>query len=212
MEDEELALSGEVELSEADLAAVMPYLPELKARWLIPLAMFAVVPAAVVMNRGLQPTLLLPMTLGAAALVYFQISLRKRWPKRALGDLGAGVTRFRFDDFGFSASSSLRQHRLAWSALARWVETPEAFAIYPTPRTLLVVPKRAFNAADVARVSQLLRSRVIGKPAAPETRRLLTRVLLAWLALIVAFGAIWLLLNDAPKTEPDPARSGGSER
>ena len=119
MADAEVLVSGEAELSEADLAAVMPHLPELERRWLVTLSMFASVPVVVLMNRGPVVVILMPMTLGVALFVYFQLGLRQRWPKRALGDLGAGATTFRFDDFGFSASSSLRRAALQQ---AFWLE------------------------------------------------------------------------------------------
>lgn len=212
MADEDVVVSTDVELTEADFVALVPHLPEFGRRSLLPLAILLLVPASVLVNQGPAVALLLPMILGVAAYAYFVLALRRRWPKRALADLGPGLTSFRFDDFGFSASSSLRQHRLAWSALARYVESPEAFAIYTTPRTLLVVPKRAFGAADVARVSDLLRARVTAKPASPPAgRAVLKRMLLLWLALIIAFLAIWLLLNEEPRpgAPATPAPSAG---
>ena len=196
MADEDAVVSADVELTEADFVGLMPHLPEFGRPWLLPLSMFLVVPVSVLVNHGPAMALLLPMTLGVSAFAYFMYALRRRWPKRALADLGPGLTSFRFDDFGFSASSSLRQHRLAWSALARYVETPEAFAIYTTPRTLLVVPKRAFRTAEAARVSELLKARVSARPVSPAAGAVLKRLLLVWLALIVAFLTIWFLLNE----------------
>ena len=195
MEDaaEELVITGQLELTEADLARLAPHLPEFKRRWL-PLLMFVVVTPVVVFVNHSWLTVL-PMLFGGLLFGYFQLLASKKWPKRALADLGAGTTTFRFDDYGMTVSSSLREHRLAWSALSRYVEAPGGFAVYTTPRTLLVVPKRAFAAADVPRLAELLRTRVIAKPgSAPGVP--FKRVALLWLTLIVAFVAIWLFLND----------------
>jgi len=204
MAEAELVVSGEAALTEADLAAAMPYLPEFGRRWLAPVLVLSILPFVALWNHVDRLTLL-TVSFCAAMFVVFQLMLRRRWPKRALGDLGAGPTRFSFDDFGFSASSSLRQHRLAWTSLARYVETPEAFAIYTTPRTLLIVPKRAFGPAQALQVSELLKTRVPVRPGSPSPRAVLTRFLLAWLALVVVFLAIWFLLNEPPGAA-DPAK------
>lgn len=200
MVDAEPAVEGEIELAEADLAAVMPHLPELKRSWALPILTVCWVPVALLMRRdtnfvGLLPVILPALFVGAV-FGYFQLALRKKWPKLALTNLGGGRTTFRFDDFGFSSSSSSRQHRLAYGALSRYVETPESFVIYTTPRTLLVVPKRAFSAEQIARARELLKARIVFEPTALKQQAMLKRTLLLWLALIVVFGTVWLLLND----------------
>jgi len=209
MAEAELVVSGEVVLSEADLAAAMRHLPEFGRRWLAFVVALLVMPF-VALSSHLDQFTLVPVLACAVLFLVFQQRLRRQWPKRALGDLGAGPTTFRFDDFGFSASSSLRQHRLAWSSLARYVETPEAFAIYTTPRTLLLVPKRAFSPVQAAQVSELLKTRVIAKPGSPSPRAALTRVLLVWLALVVSFLVIWFLLDQPAQGGDRAPRSPAS--
>ena len=54
-------------------------------------------------------TSLLPAGFMAVLLLYFQVLGRKAWAKRAFSDLGGGVSKFRFDDYGLSVESSLRQ-------------------------------------------------------------------------------------------------------
>jgi len=92
----------------------------------------------------------------------------------------------------------LRQHRLAWAGLARSIDTAQAFLVYTTPRTLLIVPKRAFADADVLTLRNMLAERVTAQPA--PTGGLLggsvTRVLVLWAALIVAFLAVWHFLDE----------------
>ncbi len=212
MAAEELVVEGELDLTEADLAAVTRHLPEFKRRLWLPLLMLGFMLVFLVTNERPRWFSVLPVLFALLLVLHFQRRAIRSWPRRALADLGEGRTRFRFDDFGFSASSSLRQHRLAWAALARYVEAPDSFVMYTTPRTLLVVPKRAFSAAQLTELSRLLRARVPGQAAAAAlSRQAFKRVALLWLLLVVTFVAIWLLLNDAPAAgegaAPGPVRS-----
>jgi hypothetical protein len=132
----------------------------------------------------------------------FQRATRRAWTKQAFANVG-GQTTFRFDDYGFTWESSLRQHRLAWASLARALETPTAFLVYPSPQTVLIVPKRAFTDADVAVLSRLLRERITLKPA-PKAGLFANRAwrtVLLWVVLVVTFLAIWQFLDERAPSE-----------
>jgi hypothetical protein len=138
------AIVGQAEVSEADLAQVLARQPGNQRPWLFPVVMVAAVLAYLALTssaftRETFLTFVMPATLVAGGSWYLHVAARRAWIKQAFANVG-GSTTFRFDDFGFSSESKLRQHRLAWAALARSLETPEAFLIYTTPRTVLVVP------------------------------------------------------------------------
>ncbi|HYP87418.1 MAG TPA: YcxB family protein, partial [Polyangiaceae bacterium] len=201
-------IRGELDLIEADLVRAAENLPEFKRRWLLPLAGFGVVSFTVLLNRALGVSWrpLLPIALMGAFFCYFQHSIAKKWPARALAELGAGKTKFRFDGQGVSVESPLRQLRYAWPGLARQLELPDSFIIYPTPRSLFVVPKRAFDEAELPLIRELLQTRVVQKPGSGGGA--LKRVVLVWLAAVVAFTVIWHFLNEGT---PEPKGAAPSQ-
>jgi hypothetical protein len=207
MRDVEQALEtepaiGEADVSAADLAEVVTQLPAFKRPWLGPV----VIAAAGLLSLSILPdftretllTVALPLLFFIALTAFFQRAGRRAWIAQALANVG-GRTTFRFDDYGFTSESGLRQHRLAWASLARAVETPHAFLIYTTPQTVLIVPKRAFTDADVAALSRRLPERITPKPL-PGAGLLAggtKRTLVLWVVLVVAFLAIWQFLDQA---------------
>jgi hypothetical protein len=192
---------GDADVSEADLARAGAKLPGAKQPWLMPV----VLGAAMLLLLGLSlPAIawetMLSVLLVTAFLVVvstlLQRATRRAWSKQAFANVG-GQTTFRFDDYGFTWESSLRQHRLAWASLARALETPTAFLVYTAPQAVLIVPKRAFTDADVAALSRLLRERITPKPA-PKAGLFANRTwrtLLLWVVLVVTFLAIWQFLD-----------------
>jgi hypothetical protein len=201
------AIVGETEVGAADLAQALQRMQGKSRPWLVPVLMVAAMLAFVTLSpsRITSETLLsfvLPVSIVAILMTYFQVAGRRAWVKQALANVG-GPTTYRFDDFGFSSESKLRQHRLAWAALARTVDTPESFLIYTTPQTVLIVPKRAFADADVVTLGQWLPQRVKQQPVAKGglTGRVSGRgTLLMWVVLLVTFLSIWhfLSIDEAP--------------
>lgn len=205
-------LTGQAELVEADFVAVRAAIPgltqgaRLLAVWGIALAAF--VSCWFFLSGNLEPSQLLPIVLPAVFVVVLALSFRRglgrAWIKQAVADQG-GPTEFRFDDFGFKVDSALRRHELAWASLARWVETRDAFVVYTTPRTLLLVPKRAFPASALGQLRELLATRITPKPAAGFERKPSTvKTLVVWVVVLTAFLTIWHLLNgnEPPKHRP----------
>lgn len=202
-----VAIVGQTDVGEADLKQAQARLPGNRRPWLTPVLMVAfmllyvaLTPSAITTHTLL--VFVLPVSFAAIGITYFQIAGKRAWVKQALANVG-GPTTYRFDDFGFSSESKLRQHRLAWAALARTVETPEAFLIYTTPQTLLIIPKRAFSDADVMALRSLLPERVKQQPLA--TGRISGRfTLLVWVVVLVMFLSIWhfLSIDDAPSRRP----------
>jgi YcxB-like protein len=191
---EPVVIVGQAEVGADDLRQALARLPGRQRLWLWPglLVVFTVLRGVVdpeSFDSSVVLALAVPSVIVVALMSYFVVAGRRAWVKQALANIG-GPTSFRFDDFGFSSESKLRQHRLAWTALARATETPESFLIYTSPQTLLIVPKRAFSAADVTALQSLLPERIPPKPDAPA-RFGNRRPLLMWVVLIVAALSIW---------------------
>lgn len=191
---------GEADVTEADLAHVVTQLPGEQRSWLLP-ALLAVAIVVYLLVSPFPPgpetlPIVLPMAFVLVLVGFFRRGARRAWIKQAFANIG-GPTKFRFDDFGFTSESSLRQHRLAWVVLARVTETPAAFLVYTTPRTVLVVPKRAFADADLPGLRQLHAARVIPqavKGGAPGAQG--RKVLLLWVVVLVSFLSIWHFLRE----------------
>lgn len=188
-------------MTEADLVQVVTQLRGSKRPWLVLVMLAAAVLPLVILNwgnwRGLTLTVLLPMAFVIVMTLYFQRGVGRAWAKQALTNIG-GPTSFRFDDYGFTAESTLRQHRLAWAGLARSLETQHAFLVYTTPATVLIVPKRAFADDDVLRLSAWLRERItpvpvqkVGVFGTVSARR----TLVLWVVVLVTFLSIWHFLS-----------------
>lgn len=213
------AIVGETEVGAADLAQALQRMQGKSRPWLVPVLMVAAMLAFVTLSpsRITSETWLsfvLPVSVVAILLTYFQVAGRRAWVKQALANVG-GPTTYRFDEFGFSSESQLRQHRLAWAALARTVDTPESFLIYTTPQTVLIVPKRAFAAADIVTLGQWLPQRVKQQPVAKGglTGGVSGRgTLLMWVVLLVTFLSIWhfLSIDSAPSRRQNRPHQGAT--
>ena len=188
------AIVGAADVTEADLKHAVTPLPGSKRPWLVPLVMVAATTLFVALSslRSWQElrTIVLPAVFAIVLYSYFRWAIRRAWVKAALANVG-GQTTFRFDGYGFTSESSLRQHRLAWASLARVLETKAVFLVFTTPRSLLIAPKRAFSDADVARLRSQFAERITPKPA-PQSAQ---RALLLWVVVIVSFLTIWHLFN-----------------
>ena len=210
------AIVGEVDVNESDLRHAQSELPGAKRiwLWLTLLVGFSVV------YLGLRPepfdshvflSMVLPTLFVLALTAYFQIAGRKAWIKQALTNIG-GQTTFRFDDYGFSSESKLRQHRLAWGSLSRAVVTPSTFLVYTSPVTVLIVPKRAFTDAQVITLSNWLRQRITAKPPAATGVLRGRGTLLMWVVLLVTFLSIWHFLSlDGPRSSRRGTREIAAE-
>lgn len=116
-------------------------------------------------------------------------------------DASTPITSFELDSTGYSTSSSLASSRVAWSMVTRYVELDSSFVIFSQPSANTVMPKRAFLERDLEAIRQLLKVRVAMPKTAPSRRR----VIVLWVLLILAFGAIWMFLNsEEPPAAPAP--------
>jgi hypothetical protein len=212
------AIEGSTTLTRADFAEVVEYLPGFKRSWWG----FALLALAMLLFSGLSfapaYSSLIPAALMVALLFYFQGFRRRDWVKRAYEQLG-GDTSFRFDEFGLHVDAQLRQHRLAWQTLLRVrLETPRSFLIYTSPQAVFVIPKRAFAAADIARIRELCAERVDYRPAETRGTASLKSVALVYVGCVLAFLGIWSFLRAGSpgeparqRTQPEPAATADDD-
>jgi hypothetical protein len=191
-----LSIEGETELSEQDFREAFGFVPQFRRSnklWLVaPLLLLLAFSDEKLGRSFWLPALPLLGFLGLS--LGFRWYLRRAWARRALADLGGGTTQFRFDETGLNVVSKLRRLELTWASLPQHVETPSSFIVYTGSQALLVLPKRAFAAADLEQLRAELRRRI---PTKPYKNRL-QALLLLWVVLIVTFLAIWHFLGSQP--------------
>ena len=137
-------------------------------------------------------SLLLPPALG------FRLwRARAEWAKNGVADLrGAEGVEFRFDSAGVSLHSPGSQSQHAWSTLFRCLDTAHAFLIFVTPSALIVVPKRAFAAAEQARLRACLLKLVPNRPLrGTNIWRPLRSTVTDWVMIGLVFFGVWQVLD-----------------
>jgi len=204
-------LEVEVALTQTDFSKAWAALPQIRRQRakftilvllvvLLSVGRFAVLGAPIDETQWLA--LILPVLFIGLITSGLLVLMPRRWARQAMSDMGAGQIRFRFDAAGLEVESPLRSHKLAWAALPQHLETDEAFVIYTSSSSLVVVPKRAFAAGELEAARVLLGQRISNKPS----KSALPRVLVMWAVLVLAFLGIWHFLRvNAPRsTAPMP--------
>jgi hypothetical protein len=199
----ESTIEGAARLTEADFFEASAHVPAFRRTrtygLLLP-AMWLVVAGTSAMGTTSTSELALPLVLSGSftfGIAFLLLRLAPRsWAKRASADTGLGRIDFRLDAQGLSVESALRQARLAWPALSGYAESGQAFIVYTSPQTVFVIPKRAFEEAELGRVRQMFAERLSPKQG---SQRLLLRLALGGV-VVVAFLAIWHMLSlEAPR-------------
>lgn len=135
--------------------------------------------------RDLAGILLLGLGLSFFAAHQAPEHVARRWFART--PRAARRLRYTLNSRELIVSSDLSQHAYAWPALLGYHETSGAFLIWVSTRLFLIVPKRAFGEAELARVACRLRENELGGP--PPTARFWL-----WILLAAGLGALALLL------------------
>jgi hypothetical protein len=126
-------------------------------------------------------------------LFFLFISPRIR-ARRLLESIAVGGDRhasYRFDDDSVSFRTAGSTATTAYRSLVDYREGPTAFLVYSSPGVAHVVPKRAFDAAGVARVSALLAANV-----KKRRERNVNRLILVWFAALLLAFVGWQLFGN----------------
>jgi YcxB-like protein len=128
---------------------------------------------------------------GAALLVYAQLRSRSAG-QRLLRSMKEGEREvsYRFDSEGVNLKTPVSELSMSYAALRRQREGSTAFLLYTGERLAQLVPKRAFDAAQLEQIRRWLSA---GVKERPQPRRFL-RAIVLWLVLIVSFLLLWQLV------------------
>jgi len=128
---------------------------------------------------------------GAALLVFAQFRSRSAGQRLLLNmKEGEREVSYRFDRDGVNIKTPVSELSVRYAALHRQREGSTAFLLYTGERLAQLVPKRAFDAAQLEHIRRWLSA---GVQERPQPRRFL-RLFVIWLVLIVFFLLIWQLL------------------
>lgn len=199
----EAPIEGAARLTEADfleVSALVPAFKRTRTYGLLLPATWLVVAGTSAMGATSTSELVMPLVLSGSftfGIAFLLLRLAPRsWAKRASADTGLGRIDFRLDAQGLSVDSALRQVQLGWPALSGYAESGNAFIVYTSPQTVFVIPKRAFEEAELGRVRRMFAERLSPKQG---SNRLFLRLALGGV-VVVAFLTIWHMLSlEAPR-------------
>jgi hypothetical protein len=128
---------------------------------------------------------------GVALLAFAQFRSRSAG-QRLLRNMKEGEREvsYRFDADGVTLKTPVSELSVRYAAVHRQHEGSTAFLLYTQERLAQLVPKRAFDAAQLEHIRRWLSA---GVRERPQPRRFL-RLFMLWLVLIVFFLLIWQLL------------------
>lgn len=203
----EYAVLGTAELTIADFVSVWLHVPAARRARTV---LLSVTPVSFFFALGLA---LIPELSWWAATIPLLVvivpqaclSLACGWFARwRLRQLGTGPVTYRLNGDALALETGRGSKRLAWSELNGFLETDDAFVLYPKGASLLVVPKRAFEGRD-AHVQWFLRRR-LAERRAPHWG---LRLALAF-AGTIAFLCAWHFLSLEQPAPSPPGTPGAS--
>jgi len=126
------------------------------------------------------------MALGLACFAAYHVpdQIAGRWFART--PPAARLVKYTLGAHGLIIASEASHELHEWSALQGYQEVPDSFLIWVSAKLFLIVPKRAFAAADLARVTERLEQRLGAPPALPR--------FWSWLGLAVLGALLGLAL------------------
>jgi hypothetical protein len=110
--------------------------------------------------------------------------IARRWFART--PPAARLVKYTLGAQGLIIASELSRELHAWNGLYGYQQVPESFLIWISAKLFVIVPKRAFAADDVAKVTEQLEQRLGAPPALPQ--------FWSWLGLAALLGLLALAL------------------
>ncbi len=142
------------------------------------------------------------IALGIGLMVYRHFRGRTAGNKLIAGmKSGERDVSFRFDAEGVNIKTPVSEVSLRYGALHRQHEVSTAFLLYTQARIAQVVPKRAFDDAQIEHIRQWLGAAVQERPRPNPFKR----TVVIWAVLVVTFLIVWwwLALRGADAAHPN---------
>ena len=167
---------GSARLTEAEVREALASSPFMRYRWLTLLLSATLTAVMVFRDGGIRvdrwPDILVIglvfAVLSATVLLAPRTQARKMLKEM---DANRGEADYRFDADGITIRAPGTSSSVSWRIITSYRETPHTFLVYTSPNLANIVPKRAFNAADVDAVRALLAASVFPVGRSKEGRR-----------------------------------------
>jgi hypothetical protein len=182
------AVFGHCRLGLEDFAHAVRQEP--RTRRLVSLAMgvgtTAVAGGGLLLGTGQRRIGAVSCLLGFACFAAYHIpdQIARRWFART--PPAARLVQYTLGSEGLIVASELSRELHAWSCLYGYQQVPDSFLIWVSAKLFLIVPKRAFAAADLLRVTERLEQQLGAPPSLPR--------FWSWLALAALLAALALTL------------------
>lgn len=196
-----------VELTEQDVAEGFASIPERRYSMIV-VVMIGIAAAVYAWSGsgGGIAALIIAVALGFGLWWGMRIGVR-RTARRAMSTMSVqGGIEYTFTPDFVEIRTAKANTQIQYDGLYRYLFTQTTLLLYTSNQVAQIVPLRAFDAAELAKVQGWLQANV--KQAAKVPRGLV-RVLALWALLIIAFLAIWMFL--APERETGRGDSGPSD-
>jgi YcxB-like protein len=191
------SVAGSVELEEADLrAAILEMSVMSRGRVGITLILAFAYGVLAFVGHAKASDLAPQAAFGVFFLFFLFIAPRIR-ARRLLEAIAVGGDRhasYLFDDESVTFRTAGSTATTAYRSLVDYREGPTAFLVYSSPGVAHVVPKRAFDAEGVARVSALLAANV-----KKRRERNVNRLILVWFAALLMAFVIWQFFSNVSR-------------
>ena len=189
-----LRVEGRLELTEADVLHALHSMPERRFGAAALYAVAASVLAGIGLVQGFDPAIWMSIGFVAVLLVFTNLGSTRLQARRFFRDIDAGrrETTYVFTPTGLEITTKHSHVKQDYEALKRFVLMPHTLLLYSSSSIAQIVPLRAFAPADRERVIGWVQAQVQPSPKVPPA---LKRTVGLWAVLVVAFAAIWWLLN-----------------
>jgi hypothetical protein len=190
-------VTGEVTVTESDVARGLAQLSLFRRRWLY-LAAAALLVAFFLGLGHAKLSTLTPFLVFTALFQGYLFLGPRLMAKRTVAAMPDRTVRYRLDARELTITTTGSAVTRSWNRLTQFREDDTAFLIWVGPYAVQVIPKRAFSQGGVVWLRDTLAREVKGE--AKTSRKRLLRLVITWLVLVIVFLVIWQLLASAPKT------------
>lgn len=189
-----LRVEGRVELTQADVLHALQSMPERRFGALAVYALAGVALLVFGLMKGFDPSLWMTLAFVAVLLVFTNLSSTRLQARRFFKDIDSDKreTAYVFTPTGLEITTKNSHVKQDYGALKRYVLKPHTLLLYSSSSIAQIIPLRAFAPGDREHVIGWVRAQVKASPKVPN---MLLRTFGLWLALVIMFLLIWLLLR-----------------
>jgi hypothetical protein len=185
-------LTGEVNVTAADVAEGLGQLSLFRRRWIY-LLLAAVLVGLLAGPGRASWSALTPFLVFTILFQAYLFTGARIMARRTIAAMPDRTVHYRADDREITITTAGSAVTRSWSRFTQYREGSQAFLLWGGPYQVQVIPKRAFSAEGIAWLRATLARDV--KAERKTTTNRVFRLIAVWLILVVAFLVLWQLLD-----------------